>query len=136
MFSISGKATDNEGIGYVEINGKKIDLDSQNRFRKKIVLKLGLNVIQIKAVDFYNNSCNKSINVYRTEYKEPEINFSDIDFAFKTSNKKPNAIAVVFGIENYQYAPKVTNTYNDAEIMREYLISTFGLKRKNILFKI
>ena len=135
LFSISGKATDNEGIGYVEINGKKIDLDSQNRFRKKIVLKLGLNVIQIKAVDFYNNSCHKSINVYRTEYKEPEINFSDIDFAFETSNNKPNAIAVVFGIEEYQYAPNVTNAYNDAEIMREYLITTFGLKRKNIYFR-
>jgi hypothetical protein len=134
-FSISGKATDNEGIGYVTINGEKVKLDEENKFRERITLELGLNTIQLKAVDFFENSSFISFNIYRTEFVESDNNYSDVDFALETSNSKPNAIAVVFGIEEYQYAPDVTNAYNDAEIMREYLISTFGLKRKNIYFR-
>ncbi|MBC8384750.1 MAG: caspase family protein [Candidatus Cloacimonetes bacterium] len=135
FLSITGQVIDNEGIGYVTVNGKKVDLDSQNRFKEKIILKFGLNTVQIKAVDFYDNSTFESINIYRAEYIEPKNNYSDIDFAFETSDNKPNAIAVVIGIEEYQYAPNVANAYNDADIFREYFIKTFGLKRENIYLR-
>jgi uncharacterized protein YgiM (DUF1202 family) len=131
---IKGKATDNEGIFQVYVNNETASLKSNGQFQKRIKLKIGKNPTKIEVFDINNNISTKEFLIIRDEIIE-EDEFSDIDFAFETSNSKPNAIAVVFGIEEYQYAPSVSNAYNDAEIMREYLISTFGLKRKNIYFK-
>ena len=44
----------------------------------------------------------------------------------------PNALAVVIGIENYQYVPDATYAYNDAEVFREYLAETLGLKNRRL----
>ena len=131
---IKGKATDNEGVFQVYVNNETASLKSNGQFQKRIKLKIGKNPIEIKAIDINDNESITEFIIIRDEIIEEE-EFSDIDFAFKTLNKKPNAIAVVFGIEEYQYAPNVSNAYNDAEIMREYLISTFGLKRDNIYFR-
>jgi hypothetical protein len=131
---IKGKTSDNEGILQVYINDKTASLKSNGQFQKRIKLKIGKNPIEIKAIDINDNETIKEFLIIRDEIIE-EDEFSDIDFALETSNNKPSAIAVVFGIEEYQYSPNVTNAYNDAEIMREYLISTFGLKRKNIYFR-
>ena len=131
---IKGKATDNKGIFQVYINNETASLKSNGQFQKRIKLKIGKNPIEIKAIDINDNISKKEFLIIRDEVIEDD-EFSDVDFAFETSNSRPNAIAVVFGIEKYQYAPNVSNAYNDAEIMREYLISTFGLKRKNIYFR-
>ncbi|MCK4654327.1 MAG: caspase family protein [Candidatus Cloacimonetes bacterium] len=131
---IKGKATDNEGIFQVYVNNETTALKSNRQFQKRIKLKIGKNPIEIKAIDINDNISIKEFLIIRDEVIR-EKEFSDIDFAFETSNKKPKAIAVVFGIEDYQYAPSVNHAYNDAEIMREYLISTFGLKRENIYFR-
>ncbi len=131
---IKGKAIDNDGIFQVYINNETASIKSNGQFQKRIKLKIGKNPIEIKAIDINDNETTKEFLIIREEIIEEE-EFSDIDFALKTSNNKPNAIAVVLGIEEYQYAPNVSNAYNDAEIMREYLISTFGLKRKNIYFR-
>jgi len=131
---IKGKATDNKGLFQVYVNDESASLKSSGQFQKRVKLKIGKNPIEVKAIDINDNETTKKILIIRDEIVEEE-EFSDIDFALETSNNKPNAIAVVFGIEEYQYAPNVSDAYNDAEIMREYLISTFGLKRKNIYFR-
>ncbi len=132
--SIIGNTSDDNGIANLKINDKKKPLDSDNNFLVKYKLKFGLNRINIKAEDIFGNISRKELLIYRDEIIKEEVNFSDVDIPLKTSNRN-NAIAVVLGIEEYQYAPSVSNAYNDAEIMREYLISTFGLKRKNIYFR-
>ncbi len=131
---LTGIVTDNEGVFRIYVNNGIASLKNNGQFQKRVKLKIGKNPIVIKAVDINDNETIKELLIIRDEIiKEEE--FSDIDFAFDTINNKPFAIAVVFGIEEYQYAPIVTNAYNDAEIMREYLISTFGLKIENIYFR-
>ena len=43
-----------------------------------------------------------------------------------------NTLAVVIGIENYQYVPDAKYAYNDAQVFREYLIETLGVSKQNI----
>ena len=43
-----------------------------------------------------------------------------------------DGLAVVIGIENYQYVPDATYAYNDAEVFREYLSQTLGYKKQRI----
>ena len=40
--------------------------------------------------------------------------------------EEPEDLAVVIGIENYQYVPDATYAYNDAEVFREYLVEALG----------
>jgi len=131
---IKGRTSDNEGVFQVYVNDDVAALTSDGQFQKRIKLKIGKNPIKIKAVDINGNETTKEFLIIRDVIFE-EDEFSDVDFALETSNNKSNAIAVVFGIEEYQYAPNVAYAYNDAEIIREYLISTFGLKRDNIYFR-
>jgi hypothetical protein len=134
IITIIGNATDDNGIASIKLNDKKIPMDDDYNFLIKYKLNFGLNNVDIIAVDLFGNTSSKELIIYRDEIIEQEVNFSDVDIPLKTTNRN-NAIAVVFGIEEYQYAPNVSNAYNDAEIMREYLISTFGLKRDNIYFR-
>jgi len=135
IISIIGNVTDDNGIANIEVNDKKKPLDSKNNFLIKYRLDFGLNKINIKSEDIFGNISRKELFIYRDEIIEEELNFSDVDIPLKTNNDKINSVAIVIGIENYQYAPTVRNAFNDAEIIREYLIASFGLKRENIYFR-
>jgi len=134
IVTISGRATDDEGVAFVTVNGQNADLRADGRFMKRMKLKIGKNEVIVKVVDVNDNMAEKKFFVMREE-AVAEAEFSDIDFAPETGKRNSHGIGVVIGIEEYQYAPKVTFAYNDAEIFRSYLIKTFGFSRDNIYFK-
>ena len=130
---ISGKATDDQGVAFITVNGISASLKSNGQFQKRIKLKIGKNPVLVSAIDINDNETELKLTIIREEFIEDE-EFSDVDFAPETGKKNKNGIAVVFGIEDYHYAPSVTYAYNDADIFREYLIKTFGYSRENIYF--
>ena len=69
------------------------------------------------------------MTVIREEYIS-EQTLADVDLPPKTEMDNPNALAVVVGIENYQYISDATYAYNDAEVFREYLADTMGFKKQ------
>ena len=77
------------------------------------------------------NVSEKIITVIRQEYVS-EQTLADIDIPPKTEMRNPDALAVVIGVENYQYVPDATYAYNDAEVFREYLSETLGFKKQRI----
>ena len=132
--TVRGQATDPEGITFVTIGGNNAQLKSDGTFMGRVRLKLGKNTVFVRATDINDNIRDMVFYVIREEFFA-ESEFSDVDFPPETGNKNKNGVAVVFGIESYQYAPTVSYAYNDADIFREYLVSTFGLSRENIYFR-
>ncbi|MBA7713744.1 hypothetical protein ES703_122754 [subsurface metagenome] len=130
---ISGKATDDQGVAFITVNGRSASI-KDGRFQKRIKLKIEKNPVLVSAIDINDNEAELKLTIIREEFIEDE-EFSDVDFAPETGKKNKNGIAVVFGIEDYQYAPPVTYAYNDAEIFREYIVKTFGYSRENIYFR-
>ena len=133
--TLEGNVTDNLGVLFFEINGEKVKLNADGSYKKRIKLKLGTNSILLKTTDLNNNSQTLDAVFIRDEIIE-DTDFSDVDFPTPTSNQNSNAIAVVFGIEEYRNAPNVSYAVNDADIFREYLIKRFGFKRKNIYLRL
>ena len=131
---IRGKTSDSEGIAFVEIDGKNANLKADGTFMTRTRLKFGKNTIQIRSTDINDNIKSKEFFVIRDEFIDTD-EFSDVDFPPETGNINSNGIAVVFGVEEYEYAPAVPYALNDADIFREYLVTTFGLRRENIYFK-
>ena len=113
------------------IKGRKSAVKTDGTFVSKVKLSYGLNNIKIQAEDVNGNVSEKIIKITREEYIS-EQEFLDIDFPPKTKMNNPNALAVVIGIENYQYVPDATYAYNDAEVFREYLSDTLGFKKQKI----
>ena len=132
--TIRGKTTDSEGIAYISINGKNARLKADGSFIARVKVKIGKSAVKIVSTDINDNTGKKEFIVIREEFIG-EDEFSDVDFPNKTNNNNKNGVAIVLGVEDYQYAPTVTYAYNDADIFREYLISSFGFKRENIYFK-
>lgn len=132
--TVRGKVSDPEGIASVHVNSKNASLKADGSFMSRVRLRIGKNPVKIEAMDINDNVGSKAFHVMREEFIE-EDEFADIDFPPETGNTNSDGIAVVFGIEEYQYAPTVTSAYNDADIFREYLITTFGFERENIYFR-
>ena len=106
-------------------------MSADGRFAHRLKLGYGTNKIKIQAEDVNGNISEKTITVIREEYIS-EQTLADVDLPPKTRMNNPNALAVVIGVENYQYVPDATYAYNDAEVFREYLSETLGFKKQRI----
>jgi hypothetical protein len=114
----------------------------------------------LSSLDIINPTDNTvfSYNIgERNEYKEDDISEFDIeeveidefdegdDIAFeqyvldrnlpKAKNKHPNGIAVVICNRDYKRTSNVDFAFEDGNLIRRYLIETFGFKPGNILFR-
>ena len=128
---IRGKVTDNEGVMTVMVNGRKAGVKADGTFAARVKLAFGINRISVKAEDVNGNISEKKLAIIREEFI-PEQTLADVDIPPKTRMKNPNGIAVVIGVENYQYVSDATYAYNDAEVFREYLADTLGYKKSRV----
>ena len=128
---IRGRVTDNEGVMTLLINGENAGVKADGLFASKLKLGFGENNISVQAEDVNGNVSERKFTIIREEFIS-EQTLADVDMPPKTSMNNPDALAVVIGVENYQYVPNATYAYNDAEVFREYLSTTLGYKKSRI----
>ena len=128
---VRGKVKDNKGVMNLLVAGNNTSADENGNFVAKVNLGFGKNTIKVQAEDVNGNISEKKIIIIRKEFLNNDI-FSDVDIPIKTSMQNKNTLAVVIGIENYQYVPDAKYAYNDAQVFREYLIETLGVSKQNI----
>ena len=130
-FIIRGEAIDRDGILNVLVNGRRANLRADGSFAAKIKLGVGVNDVLVQAEDVNNNVAETKLTIIREEFIS-EQTLVDVDMPPKTRMNNPDALAVVIGVESYQYVPDAAYAYNDAEVFREYLAETMGMKRQRI----
>ena len=128
---VRGKVTDNEGVMTVLVNGRKAGVKADGSFASKLKLAFGKNTVSVQAEDVNGNVAERKFTIIREEFI-PEQTLADVDMPPKTTMNNPDAVAVVIGVENYQYVADATYAYNDAEVFREYLSETLGFKKSKI----
>jgi len=128
---IRGKVTDNEGVLTLLVNGRKAAMKADGTFAAKLKLRIGENRIAVSAEDINGNVAEKSLTIIREDFI-PEETLADVDIPPKTETKNPDGIAIVIGVENYQYVSEATYAYNDAEVFREYLADTMGFSKAKV----
>ncbi len=128
---VRGQASDAAGIMNILVNGKKVSIKDDGTFASKVKLAIGRNDILVQAEDINNNIAEAKVTIVRDEFIS-EQTLVDVDMPPKTRMKNHDALAVVIGVESYQYVPDATFAYNDAEVFREYLAETMGMKRQRI----
>ena len=130
-FFLRGSIKDDSGVATLLVQKQKAKVSADGRFAHRLKLGYGTNKIKIQAEDVNGNISEKTIIVIREEYIS-EQTLADVDLPPKTRMSNPDALAVVIGVENYQYVPDATYAYNDAEVFREYLSETLGFKKQRI----
>ncbi|MDP8313640.1 MAG: caspase family protein [Candidatus Celaenobacter antarcticus] len=79
--------------------------------------------------------------VFAASDQEKGIAFSegfsiDIEKNVPISKRKSNALAVIFGIEDYKNVSNVTFAHRDARFIKEYFNKTLGIEENNIYYKV
>ena len=130
-FVIRGQVRDDTGVARLIIRGEAVKVSADGRFVHRLKLGYGTNELVIAAEDINGNIAKKTLSVTRQDFL-PENALANVDIPPKTRMNNPDALAVVIGVERYQYLPDATYAYNDAEVFREYLAETMGMKRQRI----
>jgi len=113
------------------VAGRRVGVKEDGTFASKVKLTIGRNDVLVQAEDINGNIAEQNITIVREEFI-PEQILADVDLPPKTRMNNPDALGVVIGVESYQYVPDATYAYNDAEVFREYLAETMGVKRQRI----
>lgn len=76
--------------------------------------------------------------VARIEYKSEKYSFNksnikNIEAVPLSKTKRPNALGIIIGIENYADLPKAPYASNDADIIEKYFINALGMDKSNVL---
>ncbi|MCS1350640.1 S8 family serine peptidase [Mechercharimyces sp. CAU 1602] len=72
VVTVRGNASDNEGLQWLKINNKKVTVQEDGSFSKRILLDEGENTIKVVARDKAGNKKQKRIKVY-AKFSEPVI---------------------------------------------------------------
>lgn len=128
---LRGKVTDNTAVMNISVNGQKIRFTTDGDFAAKLKLKIGKNEVLVQVEDLDNNVTQQRLVFVRKEFI-PNDNLADVDIPPRSGMEEPEDLAVVIGIENYQYVPDATYAYNDAEVFREYLVEALGMRRQRV----
>jgi len=106
--------------------------ESKGDYGKTVDLGLKMNERTANIVD---------VNIAKIERPKPEIKTiaeasqSDVDVVLqKSKNNKPDDFAVIIGIENYKYAPKVTYAERDAGAFYNYAAQVLGIPERNVYY--
>ena len=59
----------------------------------------------------------------------------DVDQVVTSRIRRPDALGVIFGVEEYRYAPSVPYARHDALVAHEYFVRSLGLKESNIYLR-
>jgi hypothetical protein len=110
--------------------------ENTGEFGKTVDLGLKLGNRTKNIVDVTVSKIHKKIE---SEMKELDntVVISDVDINIpKTNINGKNSIAIIIGIEDYKYAPKVDFATNDARVFYQYAKSVFGIPERNIYCRI
>jgi hypothetical protein len=121
---VIGIATDDSGVGIVEVNGIEAQLDQDGNFSANVILKPGTNEVEIVAYDIHSNQATKVINIQR------EVEQVASAQPIRTGDYH----ALLIAVEDYQHSSidDLSQPIKDATRIRDVLQNDYTFDSKNI----
>jgi hypothetical protein len=130
---ILGVAKDESGIVWVRINGELTNLDTNGTFWYSVNLAVGENQFEIEAIDTKNNLAAKTIIIERSPVRITKKNKDLVISNPKNNLNFGNYYALVVGINNYKFLPKLKTAINDANTVASVLEQNYGFEIKLLI---
>lgn len=134
--TIIGKATDDNGIYEVLINGQEVIVDAQGNFTKTVLLAVGDNTFAVTATDTKQNTAIETFVIERQAIQQTVL--QDDVIVNNSTNILSNGkyYALIIGNNNYK-DPAITSLdepINDATKLYNVLTTKYTFKPQNVTF--
>jgi len=136
---VEGIARDDSGIREVLINNVRAQVDANGKFAANITLQPGRNNIMVLARDTQGNTSQNGFWLDSTAPKQQEtviVKKQDLGESFTGGLDvfgSGNYHAIVIGINEYKYLPKLETAINDARQVEKVLRQKYGFKTKLLI---
>ncbi len=137
--TIKGKATDENGIYEVVINGIEATLSTNGTFEAVVPLAVGKNEIAIRASDVRNNSLEKKFFILRKAAEGSSVKgeTEELDLVFSNTEKQaPKYYALILGANDYidDQVPDLDGPISDAAKLGLALTTFYTFDPHNVVF--
>jgi len=118
--TVRGLATDQSGVSWVKVNGRRASLDEHGNFLINVPIHEGQNTILVKAFDLRGNLSDVSVFVQGTASRLPELERVETPRQGETLYGK--SYGVVIGINRYEKWPALEFAAADARAVHDALL--------------
>ena len=134
---VYGRATDNVGLGDVQVNNELVQVGSDGSFQTQLYIPPNGLVVEITAYDLRGNKATKTLYLVRNRAEDAaEARFAQLQPSLgKRGAINRDAIALIVGVENYENLPAAPAIHadKDAEYFADFAHYKLGIPRNNII---
>jgi hypothetical protein len=132
VVDVSGKVAGGGEVKDFTVDGKPAPIGRDGRFGFKRAVPIGDSEITLAAIDEWGRAATAKITVSRTPAAERDDSFANPDpFAVK-GKARPQALALIIGIEGYESSPAAEFAEQDAKAFYDYALSVLGVPETRI----
>lgn len=135
--TVKGKASDENGIYAVVINGIDATLNADGTFNATVPLTVGKNEIAIRATDTRQNSIEKKFFILRKGAEGAKGETEELDLVFSNTEKKaPKYYALILGANDYidDQVPDLDGPISDAAKLALALTTRYTFNQEDVTF--
>ena len=132
--TISGRVSDNAGVGEVRVDGQLIQIDSNGSFTVNTYVPEGGVSVIVEAVDVAGLSSSMSVRLDRSaSTSTASISFDRLNPLVRKVAKNDNALALIIGVDNYSKTPaRAIYADSDAKVFTDYATQKLGIPSNRI----
>jgi len=119
-------------LATLTVDGKAAPFKPDGAFNFRRAVPLGDSEIRLVATNEWGQSAATSISVTRTIAAGTEAGFSPLDPSRHRVKARPNAIALIIGIEQYKSVPPAEFAENDARSFYDYATNALGVPASRV----
>ncbi|WP_161624993.1 caspase family protein [Paramagnetospirillum caucaseum] len=128
---VAGNVSSKGRITSLQIDGTDVPLQSGGGFSVRRGIPLGESVIRLVATDEWGQSAEATVKVTRIT-ASTETTLARLSPGHLNGKSRPNAIALIIGIEHYKSAPPAEFAENDARRFYDYATSALGVPASRV----
>jgi hypothetical protein len=130
---LAGRITDDNTIAEFSINGQAVAVTAGGQFSVAWYVPLGGLTAEMEAIDEFGNRGKRTIQVARVQGgAEVAFKFDALNPTAQSVPENPNAVAIIIGVEGYEFLPNATYARRDAQFFYDFARRALGVPAPNI----
>jgi TPR repeat protein len=128
---LSGRVVSGGRITSLTIDGTEVPVGRDGRFADKRGIPLGLSTFRLVATDEWGQSSELKVSVVRSA-AAMETSLPQLDPGRARGKPRPDALALIIGVERYKSAPPAEFAENDARSFYDYAVNALGVPASRV----
>lgn len=132
IVDVVGQVTSTGRIIALQVNGTDVPIQPNGAFTTRRGVLIGDNAIELAAVDEWGQVTTAMVNATRTVPTTTAEEYPPLNPSRARGMPRPNAVALIIGIENYQNVPIAEYAENDARAFYDFATNALGVPASRI----